>query len=94
MNYLLAILVLVRPENFMIERLHRVAGIGAVKAVTVQDLQGVQNPTNSHPWMQKLRKRLNELEYSSIKNTTTQGRELCHSQHILSRNCRNILRMQ
>lgn len=49
MNYLLAILVLVRPENFMIERLHRVAGIGAVKAVTVQDFQGVQNPTNSHP---------------------------------------------
>lgn len=48
-NYLLAIFVLVRPENFMIERLHRIAGISAVKAMAVQDFQCVQNPTNSHP---------------------------------------------
>lgn len=49
-NYLLVIFVLVCPENLVVERLHGVAGIGPVKAVSVQHFQCVQSPADGHAW--------------------------------------------
>lgn len=49
MKYLLVIFVLVGPENLMIKCLHRIAGIGSVKTVSVQHFQCVQNTTDGHP---------------------------------------------
>lgn len=48
-SYLVAILTLARTKYSVVQRIQRVVKVRFLKAVVVQNLQGVQNSPNSKP---------------------------------------------